>query len=286
MKIVVLDQKKSHIAISGKTLAAGEQKIPLRLIDTLIVAQESSLSTKTLIALGESGIVLLCVDSRNRVTITHSAKAYNAELKLAQYRAAMTPIEIAKYILKCKVESHGSMMEEHSVVMDHGAVLDQIADADTIEQLLGIEGAFARSYFGYFFSLLPKALHKGKRSKQPPADPVNAMLSYYYTLFYHLIAIRLMAFGFEPSIGYLHRPFRSHYALASDLLECFRAEINAEILRLFGDGILMQEDFSKKGEGVYLRYESRRALWREFKHFYDEKQPRIDAYISRLRGML
>lgn len=76
-------------------------------------------------------------------------------------------------------------------------------------------------------------LQKGYRTKQPPLDPVNATLSFVYTLLYYDIASKLVMSGFEPSISYLHEPFREHFALASDIEECVRADANSFVTKLF-----------------------------------------------------
>ena len=105
-------------------------------------------------------------------------------------------------------------------------------------------------------------------------------------LLYHLIAIRLYAFGFEPSIGFLHKPFRSHFALASDLMELFRAEVNEEVFRLFHENVVEKKDFAKKGEGVYLRYEKRVEIYKQFKLFYHQLETRLDKEIANIRSQL
>jgi CRISPR-associated protein Cas1 len=137
-------------------------------------------------------------------------------------------------------------------VLDVSKVLDNIESAKSIQQLLGLEGSFSKRYFTQYFKLFPKRLHHGKRSKQPPLDPVNAMLSFFYMVVYNLITVRLLSFGFEPSIGFMHQPFRSHNALASDFMELFRADINAFVFRLFDEKKVTSSDFTKKN-GVYYQ---------------------------------
>ena len=287
MKLLVIDKKAQRLEIKGALLYSNERKIPLRLIDTLIVARSDAIvSAKTLLKLGEANIFTLFTDDRQRVVLAHSHRSHNAELKLSQYRAALSPLPLAKTILATKIRLHAKQLRIHDVILAYEDLIAQIDGAETTETLLGIEGAFSRRYFGYYFSLLPKTLHGGKRSKQPPKDPVNAMLSYYYTLFYHLIAIRLYGYGFEPAIGFLHKPFRAHFALASDMMEFCRAEINEEVYRLFHEKVLSKSDFSKRGEGVYLRYEARTALWKYFRKFYASQETQIDKQIATIRRML
>jgi CRISPR-associated protein Cas1 len=111
------------------------------------------------------------------------------------------------------------------------------------------------------------------------------MMSFFYMLVYNLITIRLLSFGFEPSIGFLHQPFRSHNALSSDFMELFRADINAFVFRIFDEKIIENSDFTKKN-GVYLRYEGRKKIWGEFKMFTQMLEPKIDSEIANIRSML
>jgi CRISPR-associated protein Cas1 len=104
-------------------------------------------------------------------------------------------------------------------------------------------------------------------------------------MIYNLITVRLLSYGFEPSIGFLHKPFRSHNALASDIMELFRAEINEFIFGLFDRKLLSSSDFTKK-DGVYLKYSSRRNIWVEFQEFIQRLEPNIDREIANIRRYL
>ncbi|HHD77880.1 MAG TPA: CRISPR-associated endonuclease Cas1 [Campylobacteraceae bacterium] len=287
MNLTVIDRKEACIKTDNKTLVVDTQKIPFHLIDTLLIVGRQQLSTAdiTLLAAHETAVILLSANFTQSALVTPTAPK-NAELKLAQYRAAATdPLPVAKWLLTLKIKSHIAQLNNHNIAIDEAPLQEKIDAAEDLDTLLGLEGSFSRRYFGHYFTLFPKTLHKGKRSKRPPLDPLNAMLSWYYTLLYHIIAVRLIGFGFETGIGFLHRPFRSHMALASDLLELFRADINAYVYRIFADKVVTNGDFSKK-RGVYLRYEGRKKLYKPFREFLSTLEPRIDAAISELRSRL
>ena len=288
MKLIIVDKKETTIKTNNETLVVDTQKIPFRLIDTLLIVGSHALRTDDLTKMSASGIntVLLSASYKSSAVIA-SANGKSAELKLAQYHAATRyPITIAREILRLKVESHVSQLKKHEVVLDEmEPIYAAIAETTQLDTLLGIEGSFSRRYFSHYFALFPKSLHKGKRSKRPPLDPLNAMLSFCYMLLYHLIAVRLIAYGFEPSIGFLHRPFRDHYALASDLLEIFRADVNELVYTIFAQKRITPNDFTKKG-GVYLRFDGRKKLWPIFREFLSEIEPGIDSQIADMRSRL
>jgi len=284
MNLVIVDRPGSvTLRVRSRSLEIdGDRRIPLRLIDSLLIACDATLESKTLVALAGAGIGVVFV-RRDKGSILVPAAAKNAEVKMAQYRASLEPLFIAKWIVEEKIRRHARHMQMHGERMDTAEYLRRVFEAGDLDALLGVEGSFARDYFGRFFALFPKALHRGRRSKNPPKDPLNALMSYLYTLFYHLAAVRLTGYGFEPSIGYLHRPFRSHYALASDMTELFRAEMNEWVFRQFAQKGLKASDFTKDRGGVWLRGEARRELWRQIRQLFGEMEPEIERSISELR---
>ena len=286
MKIAFIDKKDALLKVENKTLKVDEQKIPLRLLDTIVLASSCRLESRDMVKMTSEGITLLLLSSRgDAVAIVQSSESKNAGLKASQYKAQSRALEMAKYFVKEKVKRHAEQLREHEVALDVFEVLEKVESAENLEMLLGIEGSFSRLYFSHYFALFSKRLHFGKRSRNPPQDPVNAMMSFFYMMTYNLITVRLLSFGFEPSIGFLHKPFRSHNALSSDFMELFRADVNAFVFRLFDEKLLESSDFSKKN-GVYLKYEARKKIWGEFKAFTHSLEAKLDSEIADLRAML
>ena len=287
MNIVIIDKKDVNIKTANETLVVDTQKIPFRLIDTLIIVGKTSLITNDITKLTNQNInILLLSYSYANSSIITSTVGKSPELKLLQYKASTTStLPIAKDFLTKKIQSHIAHLKNHDINIEFAPYHNKIENANTLDILLGIEGSFSKLYFGHYFSFFPKALHKSKRSKRPPLDPLNALLSLNYTLFYNLISIHLIAYGFEPGIGFLHRPFRSHNALASDLLELIRADINAYVYDIFAKKIIIQSDFTNKG-GVFLKYEGRKKLWSHFREFSNTLEPKIKDNIAEFRRTL
>ena len=286
MKVAYIDKRDALVSVENKTLKVDLQKIPLRLIDTVVLASSCRLFSRDVVKLTKEGITLLLLSGRgDEVAIVHSANGRNAELKLAQFQAQSRALEVAKYFVEEKIKRHAEQLREHEVVLDVFETLEKVQRVESIDELLGLEGSFSREYFSSYFSLFSKRLYLGKRSRNPPADPVNAMLSFCYMMVYNLISVRLISFGFEPSIGFLHRPFRSHNALASDFMELFRADVNAFVFRLFDEKLLESSDFTKR-DGVYLKYEARKNVWSEFKGLMHSIEPKLDQEIAQFRSRL
>lgn len=131
----------------------------------------------------------------------------------------------------------------------------QAAEADSLERLMGFEGAGAVQYFSAFGECLknPEFVFTA-RTRRPPGNPVNAMLSFgYQILWNHLLAL-IEIQGLDPYQACLHQGTERHAALASDLVEEFRAPIvDSLVLWLVNSKIVdAQADFVYRDGGCYL----------------------------------
>ncbi len=124
-------------------------------------------------------------------------------------------------------------------------IVGRLNKAASLDQLRGMEGAAAREYFSALGVLLGSRWNFTARKRRPPPDPVNALLSYGYTLLLYNVYSLLLGKGLNPFVGYLH-PLRSgHPALASDLIEEFRASVvDAVVCNLLLNDKIVQENFT------------------------------------------
>lgn len=142
------------------------------------------------------------------------------------------------------------------------------ARVESVQELLGVEGAAARDYFGAFSSMLRPDLglpgspftFEG-RNRRPPRDTVNALLSYVYGLLVKDLTATTFAVGFDPYIGIFHRPRFGRPALALDLAEEFRPLVgDSVVLQVLNNGEVRPHDFVVRAGGVALTPEGRRAV--------------------------
>ena len=134
--------------------------------------------------------------------------------------------------------------------------LQYIQNAESKEQLRGYEGEAASIYFSVFDELIlqqKKDFSFRGRSKRPPMDNVNAMLSFVYTLLTNQITSALEVVGLDPCVGYLHTERPGRASLALDLIEEFRA-VYADrfVLSLINKKIVNKKNFTKKENGAVL----------------------------------
>lgn len=139
----------------------------------------------------------------------------------------------------------------------------QLESCDCIDSMRGIEGAAATIYFSRFDAMLhsPAGFRFESRSRRPPRNEVNAVLSFVYTLLTREISSALETVGLDPAAGYLHtlRPGRPSFAL--DLIEELRAPLcDRFTLSLFNLGQLGEKDFNSDSEAVFLNDRGRRTV--------------------------
>jgi len=269
MNRLIID-KKGKIEIKNSKIVFLDKSYPLRRVDFLILSEDIEIDTKTIAKLTKEDISILIFNKG--FSFIHPVSSKNAELKKKQYFALNKRVEIAKWIIKEKIKRNFLGLEFDFTVFDK---------VQNIDEILGIEGAFAREYFKKYFSLFDKRLVKGYRSKRPPQDVVNAMMSFLYTIVYYEITNVIILNGLEPQIGYLHEPFRAHNALSSDILELFRSKIDEFVYKLFKTKRVKKSDFDTK---YRLRNEPRKMLWKEIKEFLETLK--IQQEVSSLKGLL
>jgi CRISPR-associated protein Cas1 len=132
--------------------------------------------------------------------------------------------------------------------------------------LLGIEGQAASLYFEGFGKMLRRHWRFAKRTRRPPTDPVNAMLSFGYTLMYNEAISALVAVGFDPYLGFFHSVNYGRCSLALDLMEELRPLIaDRVVLNLVNLEIVKPGDFTVgEDRGVRMSEEARKRFLREY----------------------
>jgi len=135
----------------------------------------------------------------------------------------------ARAVLMRRVRDHGQTERLQAAISRQEAVLSSLKEFDGDENAMrGQEGQAAVSYFSVFNELLTAQKDRfsmSGRNRRPPLDPVNALLSYAYTLLAHECRGALESVGLDPQIGFLHEIRSGRPALALDLMEEFRALI-------------------------------------------------------------
>ncbi|MCC2694864.1 CRISPR-associated endonuclease Cas1 [Nodularia sp. LEGE 04288] len=154
-------------------------------------------------------------------------------------------------------------------------LMEKLRFAESMDALRGYEGKAASLYFQALGSLFTGVFVFERRTKRPPTDPVNSLLSLGYTLLSQNVFSFVQSIGLHTHFGNLHVPRDNHPALVSDLMEEFRAQVvDSFVAYLVNTRILVPEDFTSPDErgGVYLFPD---ALKKFLKHWEEKLQSEI-----------
>lgn len=211
----------------------------------------------------------------------------NIDLRRAQFRAADDParcLSLARRIVRNKVANSRTMLRRNhprppeSALRELQMAAEATRDAMNLGELLGIEGNAARIYFEHFPELLkppadgdPMVFDFNSRSRRPPRDPVNALLSFAYAMLARELANTARAVGLDPMMGFYHQPRFGRPALALDLMEEFRPIIaDSVVITAVNTGVVTADDFLHTGLGVSLVPEARKKMIRAYERRMEE----------------
>ena len=206
----------------------------------------------------------------------------NVELRMHQFRVASDPpasLAIAREMVTAKLRNSRVMLRRNhpqppaTALKEIKRLTAMVETADSFGTLLGIEGAAARVYFAHFGGMIKAGLSAfdfRTRNRRPPKDPVNAVLSFLYSMLMRQAMVSAMAVGFDPYMGFYHQPKYGRPALALDLAEEFRPLIaDSAALTLFNNTELKEKDFIRRAGAVSLTQDGRKAVITAFERRMD-----------------
>lgn len=203
----------------------------------------------------------------------------NVELRRAQFRAADDKgfcLRLARGLVEAKIKNCRTLLRRNwksgetpaALLEDLNGDLRRAARATDLAELLGFEGSAAARYFRAFPNLIKETGSKETfafdfttRNRRPPTDPVNAMLSYGYSLLTRTWLVTLSAVGLDPYMGFYHQPRYGRPALALDLMEPFRPLIaDSTVIQAINNGEVRPSDFVSAAGSVNLTRDGRKRF--------------------------
>jgi len=262
-------------------------------VDDKKVQEARLVDTSQLVLMGNVYVTTPCLHELMRRSIPVSWHSYggwfighttgtghkNAELRAAQYRASFderTCLYVSRAIIRAKILNSRTLLrrnwrgEEKPADVLSGLRADarRALQVTSLQELLGVEGAAASRYFGVFGELLKcdndarrLTFDFKQRNRRPPADPVNALLSYAYSLLVRSWLVTLSAVGFDPYRGFYHQPRYGRPALALDMMEAYRPLIaDSCVIQAINNGEIRPSDFVSAAGSVNLASDGRKRL--------------------------
>jgi len=281
---------------------AERARVPFHMLASVVVFGGIYVSPALIGACAGAGITLVLLGRNGRFEArVEGPVTGNVLLRRAQYRASDAPNEIVRSLLLGKVTNQRAVLMR--TLRDYGpdftdadrsaiaTVTERLArivrrvqlSDNTLDTLRGSEGEAAQLYFSVFGHLIrspDEAMRWNGRSRRPPLDPINALLSFLYTLLTHDCRSACEAVGLDPAVGFLHRDRPGRPSLALDLMEELRPALaDRLVLSLINRRQLRARDFeTRDGGAVMMSDDARRTVltaWQERK-----KEERLHPFLA------
>jgi len=222
--------------------------------------------------------------------LTQGLGLKNVFLRREQFRRADDAqfcLRVARALVASKIRNQRTLLQRNHVEPPNLVLqrlrryVDQARTVESLDELLGIEGSAARLYFESFNGMLKvesadeiPSFQFEHRNRRPPRDPVNALLSFAYSLLSKDLTIVCHSVGFDPFIGFYHQPRFGRPALALDLMEGFRPLIaDSAVLTAINTRMITPKDFIQAGHSVALTPSGRKS-------FIQAYEQRIDTSVT------
>ncbi|WP_246660643.1 CRISPR-associated endonuclease Cas1 [Nitratireductor sp. XY-223] len=311
---LVVQAQRARIGKDGETLKItdedeGETRVRFIDISDVALFGNVSITTPALSALFEREIPVTFHSHGGWFRgIAQGIGHRNVEVRTAQYAMSFNEascLQFARELVAAKIINQRTILRRNwrGRAGERKAVLDRLAaarksagGAKALSGLLGMEGDAAAVYFRAFANLIKVPEDSGgtvsfnfaARNRRPPADPVNAMLSFAYAMLTRHLTIAVASAGLDPYRGFYHAPRYGRPALALDLMEPFRPIIaDSVVLTAINTGQMSPNDFVTAATGTALTQAGRRRFVQAFeRRLSQETTHPVFGYQVSMRRLL
>jgi len=287
LNTLYVTSEDSYLSLDGENVVVSDKgseigRLPLHNLEGIVSFGYRGTSPALMGACAERNISLCYLSPQGKFLARVNGKIKgNVILREQQYKAFLDEgksLEAAKYCIIGKLYNARWVLEratrDHNLQVNVEELkeaseklkksLTRVNDCQSKEQLRGIEGEAAQIYFGVFDELILQQkkdfLFKG-RTRRPPLDNVNALLSFVYTLLTNTITSALETVGLDPYVGCLHTERPGRVSLSLDLIEELRPVLaDRFVLSLINRKMITKKGFEKKENGAILMDDKTRKL--------------------------
>jgi len=289
--LYLLEQGSTLKKKSRRLVVEKEEKLLLEIpefkVERVIIIGNIQLTTQAMKFLLASGIetAFLTVYGKLVGKLT-PVESKNVELRMLQYQRyhdEKVRLLLSKCIVRGKIKNSRTLLQKfqrnhpevnfNNPIKELDRLIRELQRKEKVSSVFGLEGRASAVYFSCFGGMFRREFRFRTRTKRPPLDPVNAMLSLGYSLITNEMFAVCSAVGFDPYIGFLHGIDYGRPSLALDLIEEFRASIvDRLVLSIANRGVISFEDFEQREKGVYMNDEARKKF---FKHYEKRMQTSV-----------
>jgi CRISP-associated protein Cas1 len=196
--------------------------------------------------------------------IVKQAKTFTAPSK--QLPLAKETISAAISNMKKNLQYYSNRGRDLQEVME---MLDEckknLQSCTNIEEIMGVEGYARKHYYQAFPIIIKENMEFEKRTKQPPDNALNALISFGNMMLYTAVLSEIFKTQLEPTISFLHKPGFRRYSLSLDIAEIFKPIlVDRIIFKVLNKNMITEKDFSKELNFCYMNDKAKKVFIREF----------------------
>ncbi len=320
MGTLYIDRRNMKIRLDRNALAFyanGEREgmVPINPLERVILIGNLTIETPVFHRLAGQNVSILLVTGKGMKFggMFHGKVHNNGLLRLKQYEKSLNPsvaCGLARNTVVRKVTKQEAFLRE---ALDErpdkrfditralgtlGGIISSLHEAEDVSReartnqlleeplatYLGFEGSAAAAYFSGYTALFPDSLSFTKRTRRPPKDPVNALMSLLYTLLHYESVREVTLIGLDPTIGFLHQFEYGRESLACDVVELFRTDADRFVWTLFRERKFTGHDFATDPEtsGCYLKKGGRSRFYPLYEEWSKTLRPVLRDEVRKL----
>ena len=287
-----------YLSIQGDCLLLKQEdkerlRLPLNAIEQIIIIGNAVVSNYLVKACSDSQIIISYLNPYGnfigRFCGKSSGNVFIRKQQYSLYDNETESLDLMKNIILAKFLNCANLLKYYSrftkemdgadqLYKTSQKILEQsknIKNMFTLDDLRGLEGAISSLYFKSFDLLLKTKDSDMKfetRSKHPPLNNCNALLSLFYTLLTMNVTAGLESFGLDSQLGYMHRMRSGRASLSCDIIEEFRAPIvDKFVIKLINLSQITSNDFEKTEDGIKLKKDSLSKVLKLWEAYKDEE---------------
>ena len=287
--VLYVDEQGCILKKTGERLLVvkeGEtiRDIPLIHLGQVVLCGNISVTTPVMQTLLNAGIPVVYLSAYGRYQgVLMPQISRNSLLRVAQHRVAADPeqcLALAKAFVHGKISNMRMMLqrrkwrgktetdaEETTIELSIEGMRKmrgRVPRAESLSELLGFEGNASADYFRSFSSMLSAEMGFGfeHRTRRPPKDPTNALLSFAYSLLTADVISAIQIVGLDPYVGFFHQQTYGRPCLALDLMEEFRSIVaDSVVVTLINNRQITPDDFTQSHGGWFLKDAARKKFY-------------------------
>lgn len=274
------DNTLKFVATDAEGVEAPAKYIPVETVDNLYTFGSLDANSALYNFLGQAGIAVHFFDYYEHYTGSFMPKEYllSGKMQVAQTRAYIHPakrltiarkfVEGAAFNMLKNLRYYAGRQRNLSTIIERIEALSAtLPDSTDVENLMGTEGNIRATYYEAFAAIMPE-YEMGIRTRMPPGNEVNAMISFVNTLCYTLCLDAIYHTQLNPTISFLHEPGVRRFSLALDIAEIFKPILaDRLIFALLNKKQIQKKDFEERLGGCLLKESGRKTVVRA----WDEK---------------